>query len=189
MTVCCEVGLTVCNEVFPTLFPSTMSRIKGGSRGRGPASEESPVQSDGKRRACLNALQGELGELAFMHKATSLGFAVALPYGHLHRYDFMLEGGRNLWRVQVKTSTCLVRGFYRLCVYNYNSRTAYAESEIDFVAVYIIPEDTWYILPVREVVGRTSLRFRPKGYRRLDLYAHYREAWDLLREPDGLVFG
>ena len=76
--------------------------------------------------------------MAFMHKATSLGFALALPYGHLHRYDFIVDGGRNLWRVQVKTSTCLVRGFHRLCVYNYNSRAAYNESEIDFVAVLIV---------------------------------------------------
>jgi PD-(D/E)XK endonuclease len=124
-----------------------------------------------------------------MHKATSLGFPLALPYGHLHRYDFIVESGRNLWRVQVKTSTFLVRGFYRLCVYNYNSLAAYAESEIDFVAVLVIPEDTWYILPVREVLERRTLFFRPTGDPRVDHYAHYREAWHLLREPDGLTFG
>ena len=124
-----------------------------------------------------------------MHKATSLGFPLALPYGHLHRYDFIVESGRNLWRVQVKTSTFLVRGFYRLCVYNYNSLAAYAESEIDFVAVLVIPEDTWYILPVREVLERRTLFFRPTGDPRVDPYAHYREAWHLLREADGLTFG
>ena len=48
---------------------------------------------------------------------------------------------------------------------------------------------TWYILPVREVENRQMLMFRPKGYRRPDIYAHYREAWHLLREPDGLIFG
>jgi hypothetical protein len=166
-----------------------MSRSRGGSRGRIPASEESPVQRAGPRRGCPNSLQGELGETAFMHKATSLGFPLALPYGHLHRYDFIVDGGRNLWRVQVKTSSFLVRGFYRLCVYNYNSRAAYTESEIDFVAVYIIPEDTWYILPVREILERRTLFFRPNGYTGSDPYAHYREAWHLLREPDGLAFG
>src|ERR1700690_2182746 len=159
-----------------------MSRSRGGSGGRIPASEESPVQNSGPRRACPNALQGELGETAFMHKATSLGFPLALPYGHLHRYDFIVESGRNLWRVQVKTSTFLVRGFYRLCVYNYNSLAAYAESEIDFVAVLVIPEDTWYILPVREVLERRTLFFRPTGDPRVDPYAYYREAWHLLRE-------
>jgi hypothetical protein len=126
-----------------------------------------------------------------MHKATSLGFPLALPYGHLHRYDFIVESGKNLWRVQVKTSGFMMRGLYRLCIYHSTKRTghAYTESEIDFVAVYIIPEETWYILPVREVLGRQILLFRPKGYTRPDPYAHYREAWHLLREPDGLTFG
>jgi len=152
-----------------------MSRIRGTPRGRIPASEESPARNAGPRRASANAIQGELGEVAFMHKATGLGFALALPYGHLHRYDFIVDGGRNLWRVQVKTSTCLVRGFHRLCVYNYNSRTGYNESEIDFVAVLILPEGIWYILPVRSIGapgfvfpsermrGHGPLRVLPRG--------------------------
>jgi len=84
-----------------------------------------------------------------------------------------------------------MRGLYRLILYNPTDgpgRT-YTESEIDFVAVYIVLEETWYILPVREVLQRQSLLFRPKGYPRRDPYAYYREAWHLLREPDGLTFG
>jgi hypothetical protein len=64
----------------------------------------------GRQRGSANSIQGELGEVAFMHKATSLGFPLALPYGHLHRYDFIVEGGKNLWRVQVKTSSFMKRG-------------------------------------------------------------------------------
>jgi hypothetical protein len=126
-----------------------------------------------------------------MHKATGLGFPLALPYGHLHRYDFIVESGRNLWRVQVKTSSFMLRGMYRLCTYHRAKGIGhtYTESEIDFVAVYIIPKKTWYILPVSEVVERRTLFFRPIGPPRLDPYAHYREAWHLLREPDGLTFG
>jgi hypothetical protein len=126
-----------------------------------------------------------------MHKATSLGFPLSLPYGHLHRYDFVVEGGKKLWRVQVKTSRFMMRGLYRVCIYHTTKRVgqAYTESEIDFVAVYIIPEDTWYILPVREILERRTLFFRPNGYTGSDPYAHYREAWHLLREPDGLTLG
>jgi hypothetical protein len=125
-----------------------------------------------------------------MHKATSMGFPLALPYGHLHRYDFIVESGKNLWRVQVKTVGFMMRGLYRLHLYNCtNGGHAYTESEIDFVAVYIIPEETWYILPVREVLERQLMFFRPQGYPRPDPYAYYREAWHLLREPDGLTFG
>lgn len=74
-------------------------------------------------------------------------------------------------------------------ILNYNSLAAYAESEIDFLAVLVIPEDTWYILPVREVLERRTLFFRPNGCAGTDPYAYYREAWHLLRQPDGLRFG
>ncbi|HWY58232.1 MAG TPA: group I intron-associated PD-(D/E)XK endonuclease [Terriglobales bacterium] len=109
----------------------------------------------------------------------------------MHRYDFIVESGKNLWRVQVKTSSFMKRGLYRLCIYNSGNRAghAYTVAEIDFVAVLIVPQDTWYILPVREVLERQMLFFRPKGYPRPDPYACYREAWHLLREPEGLTFG
>ena len=134
--------------------------------------------------------KGEIGELAFLHKAASLGFALSLPYGS-HFYDFVVDGGGHLWRVQVKSVASMLGGLYHVGIRHSTEHRAkaYTASEIDFAVVYIIPEDTWYILPVREVVGRTALKFRPKGYRRLDIYAHYREAWHLLRQPDGLVFG
>jgi len=167
-----------------------MRRPRLAPHGRTPASEEKSARKTVARRGSAVGLLGELGEVAFMHKATSLGFGLALPYGHLHRYDFIVESGRNLWRVQVKTTAYMVDGSYQVCIRRNTptSSLAYTESEVDFVAVYIIPEETWYILPVREVVERQALRIRPKG-RRAGRYAYYREAWHLLRQPDGLVFG
>jgi hypothetical protein len=135
--------------------------------------------------------RGEQGELAFLSKAASLGFDLALPYGQSRRYDVVVDNGKNLWRVQVKTTEHILNGLYLAGIHHRANRKAhaYTESEIDFVAVYILPEKTWYILPVREVTEHRSLLFRPKGYTRRDPYAHYREAWHLLRQPDGLVFG
>ena len=116
---------------------------------------------------------------------------VAQPYGTSYRFDFIVQGGPNLWRMQIKSASQISGHLFSVSICRNKGRRAlpYSESEIDFVAVYIIPEDTWYILPVREVVGRVCLLFRPKGYHRPDIYAHYREAWHLLREPDGLTFG
>jgi len=39
------------------------------------------------------------------------------------------------------------------------------------------------------VENRPFILFRPRGYPHRDPYAHYREAWNLLREQNGLVFG
>jgi hypothetical protein len=46
------------------------------------------------------------GELAFLHKAASLGFGVAQPYGDKEHYDFILDSGERFWRVQVKSTSC-----------------------------------------------------------------------------------
>ena len=167
-----------------------MGKAKRASRRRTPASEEGRVRQTSQSGIARHE-QGERGELAFLCKATNPGFALSLPYGQRHRYDFVVDGGRNIWRVQVKTTVRMAFGMYQVGIHrrsNHKGR-AYTESEIDFVAVYILPEETWYILPVREVVGRTGMLFRPKGWTRHDPHAYYREAWHLLRQPDGLVFG
>ena len=168
-----------------------MGKPRRASRGRTPASEESRVRQTSQQNGSARPKEGEQGELAFLSKASSLGFALSLPYGHMRRYDFLVDSGGNIWRVQVKTTKHMLNGLYLVGVHHRANRSAhtYTASEIDFVAVYILPEKTWYILPVREVTEHRSLLFRPKGYARRDPYAHYREAWHLLREPDGLVFG
>ena len=93
-----------------------------------------------------------------------------------------LDSSAPLWRVQVKCSTQLLNGLYRI---NGHRRThgralPYLPSEIHFLAAYIIPEDTWYIIPLHAVRG-TSLLFRRKKDHRPGLYDQYREAWQLLR--------
>lgn len=144
-----------------------------------------------RERGLQSRKQGDLGEVAFLHKATALGFMVAQPYGAGYAFDFIVQGGQTLWRLQVKAAANLRRGLYavNICRKLGAGRRAYRQGEVDFVAVYIIPEDTWYILPVREVENRLMFLFRPEGFPRRDIYAHYREAWHLLREPDGLIFG
>jgi hypothetical protein len=94
--------------------------------------------------------------------------------------------------VQVKTCTSVQDDLYKVGIHRSLNGVPvpYTESELDFVVVYIMPKGTWYVLPVREVVGQTYLRFRgPSANHIRDPYAYYREAWHLLREPDGLTFG
>jgi len=168
-----------------------MSKARGGSRGRVRPRQRSSAHKAWKEIGLEARRRGDLGEVAFVHKAMSLGLVVAKPYGQLQPYDFIVDGGSRLLRVQVKACAYMKHGMHQafICRYEDGVPVAYTEPEIDFVAVYIIPEDTWYILPVREVVGRRSVLFRPKGWLGSDPYACYREAWHLLREPDGLTFG
>jgi hypothetical protein len=165
-----------------------MTRIKGATGGRTQTSCQRSARKAAVARGVSVIRQGDLGEAAFVHKAMGLGFVVAKPYGNIHRYDFIVEGGRKFWRVQVKTTVSTLRGLYNVCTRcsNHSRALAYKESELDFVAAYIMPENAWFVLPVREVVGRSGILLRPmhpKGVRRRDPFAQYREAWHLLGTP------
>ena len=143
-----------------------MGRPRRTSQGRIPAPEETSAQKAARQRGHVSRRHGELGEVAFLHKATELGFMVAQPYGTSYRFDFIVQGGQNLWRMQIKSRlpdkrTLVFRD--HLSEQRPEGIADYSESEIDFVAVYIIPEDTWYILPVREVVGRSVFAVSSQG--------------------------
>jgi hypothetical protein len=59
-------------------------------------------------------------------------------------------------------------------------RKMYEEGLVDFFAIYLIPIDTWYIIPFA-AIGRTrcSLHFTPGSKRKT--YERYREAWELMK--------
>ena len=124
--------------------------------------------------------RGEWAELVFMARAAGEGLKVLKPQGDSLRYDVAVEGGGKILRVQVKSTIYRRRnGEYSLNVLG-PRRQRYAEGEVDFFAIYLIPEDSWYILPF-ETVGKKnlSLHFTPTSARHK--YADYREAWHLLR--------
>jgi hypothetical protein len=147
-------------------------------------SRQQPRQVAPLVRGPLNSkAKGELGELAFAHKAATLGFGVAKPHGDNERYDFILDSGERFWRVQVKT-ICQVHGhLYQTSVchgYGVNTKP-YKAGEIDFVVAYLAPRDIWYVIPVRCVSGSTVLCFYPSGCRRGGgRFEPYREAWHLM---------
>jgi len=95
--------------------------------------------------------------------------------------DVRRVGTHPLHRVQVKCSTQLLNGLYRVNAHRRTQGRAvpYLASEIDFFAAYIIPEDTWYVIPIH-AIHSTSLFFRRRRDRRPGLYDQFREAWHLL---------
>jgi hypothetical protein len=138
--------------------------------------------------------RGELAEIAFLHKAAALGFGVAKPYGDSERYDFILDSGERLWRVQVKsvatTYTCGAGRGYRTA--SCHSRGSckdlpYTADEIDFFVTYIVPLDIWYVIPVKLVTPVLGICFYPSGCRSIGgRFEPYREAWYLMAPRGGL---
>jgi hypothetical protein len=126
--------------------------------------------------------RGELAELAFMFKAVSMGFGVAKPWGDSERYDIILNAGRVLWRVQVKSTFAERNCHVNTCG---NRRTPYTADEIDFLVVYVAFRDLWYIFPI-SAAQRTYIYVNPETRRPLR-NEQYREAWKLFGEPSRVI--
>jgi hypothetical protein len=129
-----------------------------------------------------------MGELIFVVKATSMGFAVSKPYGDAEAYDLVIEENGRLLRIQVKSVFTTSRWGYSISVQRHSRGPGrpviqYSAQEIDFIAAYVVPHHAWYIIPVFEIVSRAHIRLYPEGAKRNDgaLFEKYREAWDLLR--------
>jgi len=179
----------------PTPKPARPASTSPNTGQSNPAAAHNSTSKTARKHELTTKRRGELSELAFVYKAASLGFHVAKPYGDSERYDFILDAGHRLWRVQVKSTTTLLNGLYRI---NAHRRTnhgviPYHPDEVDFLIAHVIPEDAWFILPVDIVQDRTSILLPPRSYwadtppggerRRPALFAAYREAWHLLRNP------
>ena len=124
--------------------------------------------------------QGEWAELVFMALAAFFGFNVSRPWGDSAQYDVSVEYQGRFLRVQVKSTRYRRRGReYSLNVMG-PGRRPYEKGLVDFIAVYLIPEDAWYIIPFAEVDGHCTLHFRPGRERQR--WERYREAWELLKE-------
>lgn len=123
--------------------------------------------------------RGEWAELRFMARAAEHGLQVTKPWGETARYDFGVEYAGKFARVQVKSTMFKDRGGYSCTVRG--SRGPYKGNAFDFVAAYLIPEDTWYIIPAEKIRGQGSIAIYPrlKGAK----YGPYKEAWHLFRQP------
>jgi len=119
--------------------------------------------------------RGEWVELQFMARAASYGLNLCKPWGDSARYDVAIDHADGFCRVQVK-STTFFRNHHWVCRF---SHRAYRQDDFDYLAVYIVPEDIWYIMPFAAIGGRTwisLLQPRLAGGK----YYRYLEAWHLL---------
>jgi len=152
-----------------------------------------------ERRRSNPKRMGELSQAAFLVKAQSLGFGLALPWGDSERYDFIVWArprGRFLW-VQVKATGRLNCGGYDVQpVYSTRGggKKTYTAGDIDVLAAHVVLEkdpgkEVWYLLPIAAFVGVKSLRFYPEVGAELETrrarWEGYRESWEWL-EGSGL---
>jgi len=140
-----------------------------------------PIHRNTKRTA-------ELSGASFLLKAESLGLHVSLPWGDSERYDFIVDAGSRLWRIQLKSTEALRNHGFDIRPIHFvygQGAFAYSIEDIDALVAHIIPKDTWYIIPVETFFPFKNLRLYPGIERRRARWEKYREAWHLLQPDTG----
>jgi len=129
--------------------------------------------------------RGQWAELRFMTKAAELGFQLAKPWGDTAQYDVVLDLGGRFISVQVKSTffqaSNLKPGNFVASLLHVNGPNhRYEQSDFDYLAVYCIPKDIWYIIPSAVASRKHAIRVCPGD--KQNQWEHYREAWYLLHD-------
>ena len=133
-----------------------------------------------------NTTIGNIGEAAFILKATKLNFDVSIPFNKNSPYDVLLDNGKRLLRIQIKTTSqtfTLQRNkrnyncFKFIPTHGRKSKELYKNNSIDFFAFYIICKNTFYIMPCDAVKTKTIKFYTDK---KDHVFNEYKENWLLL---------
>jgi hypothetical protein len=131
---------------------------------------------------------GERSEAALLYRASNpeFNFGIAKPWGDSRRYDFILDNGRRLHRIQIKcTESIRAQAYETRATYTTGkTRAVYTKDDIDFIAAHVVPLDIWYIIPVEICTPAPMLRFYPHRKAKKMRLEPYREAWHLLQEEE-----
>lgn len=120
---------------------------------------------------------GLLSELRFQLAATVNGFVVSQPFGDNSKYDFIIDSGKELLRVQVKSTTHRDhKGDYLFHLYTGAKRELYKTDSVHVFALYIVPLDTFFLIPFALLEGRKGVKLRLDGK-----FREFKDNWKQLK--------
>lgn len=125
--------------------------------------------------------QGEWAEAVFLAHAIREGLCVTRPWGDSARYDFIVDCHGQLLRIQVKSTRHQHRRGYSFMNSSADFRRLYSAKEVDYLALYVIPSDLWYIVPAQKVGRRHAICVYPNVVGSRGRFEQFRNGWDLLR--------
>lgn len=111
--------------------------------------------------------KGHLSESKVLAAFIQAGFIVSLPFGGCAPYDFIIDVGARLLKVQVKTGRlrngCVLFAAQRISGHSGVRRQPYAAGDFDLFAVYCPDNDRIYLLPMLEGLAEGRLRVNKTG--------------------------
>ena len=128
--------------------------------------------------------RGSQYESAFVTQALKRGLDILEPYGDYMPYDVMVQNadGR-IQRVQVKGTSARIKGkpgFKIIAASGNTAKTPLNPDEVDVLAAYVEPEDTWYLIPVVKLTGNVSVYLNPNT-KLNGRYEVWKEAWNVFQ--------
>ena len=113
----------------------------------------------------LTTIRGNLSEAKILAALVEAGYVVSEPFGDGHKYDYVIDDGVTLQRLQCKTGR-LKRGCVEFNAYsvagNSNGKRQGYSNLADIFAVFCSDNEQVYLVPVSQVgVGPVILRIDP----------------------------
>lgn len=119
-----------------------------------------------------NTRLGDIAEVEFVAEALRRGFIVSKPQSSNEVYDFILDSGKRLYRVQVKSSAYLyvdadkeVGVQFQVRKYGSDKKGGnnYTAADIDILACYVSAKHFWHFLPIEKLGRASTMRFNFNG--------------------------
>ncbi len=106
--------------------------------------------------------KGNVSELEALRVFNKAGFVVSIPFGNGAPYDLVVDIGKRMLKVQVKTGRlrggCVLFAAQRINGHHGTKRYKYDEGEIDLFAVYCPDNERIYLVPTLGDLAEGRLR-------------------------------
>lgn len=113
---------------------------------------------------CQSAIIGDIGETKALYEFSRYGIPVLLPFGNNVSYDLCIDCLGEILKVQVKTISKIKnnRMSFEICQNNgfTGEHWNYSTSDVDLFFLYCIENDTYALVPYKEVTGIRNVTIR-----------------------------
>lgn len=130
----------------------------------------------------MGNITGDISEMLFQIEASKRSYIVGFPHGQ-QSFDCFLDNGKKVLKIQIKSSASKWSGrdnAYKIVLkQGRKKKKFYGRMEVDVFAVFIIPENTWFLIPFDDLKGTMDLTFYMNST--TSKWNIYKDNWDILR--------